>query len=120
MGYGIDLNNNRFLILQGEVEQISLMKPKAPNEHEEGILEYIEDIIGSNRYIPAIEESIRAVEKLNEERVLHLNRVRAVENEKANLEGAKIEAENYLEIQSKIFDAQANIIQIQTFNSSAG
>lgn len=25
---GIDLNNNRFLILQGEVEQISLMKPK--------------------------------------------------------------------------------------------
>lgn len=25
---GIDLDNNRFLILQGEVEQISLMKPK--------------------------------------------------------------------------------------------
>lgn len=27
---GIDLDNNRFLILQGEVEQISLMKPKVP------------------------------------------------------------------------------------------
>ena len=26
---GIDLDHNRFLILQGEVEQISLMKPKA-------------------------------------------------------------------------------------------
>lgn len=26
---GIDLDNNRFLILQGEVEQISMMKPKA-------------------------------------------------------------------------------------------
>lgn len=26
---GLDLQNNRFLILQGEVEQISLMKPKA-------------------------------------------------------------------------------------------
>ena len=25
---GLDLDNNRFLILQGEVEQISLMKPK--------------------------------------------------------------------------------------------
>ena len=25
---GIDLDHNRFLILQGEVEQISLMKPK--------------------------------------------------------------------------------------------
>ena len=31
---GIDLDNNRFLILQGEVEQISLMKPKvAPHPH---------------------------------------------------------------------------------------
>ena len=29
---GIDLDNNRFLILQGEVEQISLMKPKV-NSH---------------------------------------------------------------------------------------
>jgi len=31
---------------QGEVEQIAMMKPKAPNEHEEGFLEYLEDIIG--------------------------------------------------------------------------
>lgn len=33
-GHGIDLNNNRFLILQGEVEQIAMMKPKGatPNE----------------------------------------------------------------------------------------
>ncbi|XP_058074927.1 structural maintenance of chromosomes protein 4-like [Magnolia sinica] len=28
-GKGVDLDNNRFLILQGEVEQIYLMKPKA-------------------------------------------------------------------------------------------
>jgi len=27
-GKGVDLDHNRFLILQGEVEQISLMKPK--------------------------------------------------------------------------------------------
>ena len=32
--HGIDLDNNRFLILQGEVEQISLMKPKAQTQHE--------------------------------------------------------------------------------------
>ena len=31
---GIDLKYNRFLILQGEVEQIALMKPKAETEHE--------------------------------------------------------------------------------------
>ena len=45
---GIDLNHNRFLILQGEVEQISLMKPKGENFGETGLLEYLEDIIGSN------------------------------------------------------------------------
>lgn len=28
---GIDLDHNRFLILQGEVEQISLMPPVSPN-----------------------------------------------------------------------------------------
>jgi structural maintenance of chromosome 4 len=27
--HGVDLDNNRFLILQGEVEQIAMMKPKA-------------------------------------------------------------------------------------------
>ncbi|MCP9263316.1 Structural maintenance of chromosomes protein 4 [Dirofilaria immitis] len=48
-GVGIDLIHNRFLILQGEVEQIALMKPKALNENDDGMLEYLEDIIGSSR-----------------------------------------------------------------------
>ena len=47
---GIDLDNNRFLILQGEVEQISLMPAKSDNDEKPGLLEYLEDIIGSNRY----------------------------------------------------------------------
>lgn len=54
--YGVDLDNNRFLILQGEVEQISMMKPKALTPHEEGLLGYLEDIIGSNQYIEQIDE----------------------------------------------------------------
>jgi structural maintenance of chromosome 4 len=54
--HGVDLDNNRFLILQGEVEQIAMMKPKATTPHDEGLLEYLEDIIGSNRFIPQIEE----------------------------------------------------------------
>lgn len=53
---GIDLNNNRFLILQGEVEQISMMKPKTGNQDNQGLLEYLEDIIGSNQYQQPIEE----------------------------------------------------------------
>ena len=44
------------------------MKPKAPNEHEDGILEYLEDIIGTNVYKEPIEELGRKVEELNEAR----------------------------------------------------
>jgi structural maintenance of chromosome 4 len=54
--HGIDLDNNRFLILQGEVEQIAMMKPKGAVKHEDGLLEYLEDIIGSNCFVERIEE----------------------------------------------------------------
>ena len=36
------MNNNRFLILQGEVEQISTMSPKSGKEDQPGLLEYLE------------------------------------------------------------------------------
>ena len=63
--------NREFSILlkcQGEVEQISLMKPKAPNEHEDGMLEYMEDIVGTNVYKEPIEELAKTVEELNDAR----------------------------------------------------
>lgn len=40
----------QFFLFQGEVEQIAMMKPKALTEHESGMLEYLEDIIGTSRY----------------------------------------------------------------------
>jgi structural maintenance of chromosome 4 len=43
--------------VQGEVEQISLMKPKSQSPHDEGFLEYLEDIIGTNQYVEKIEEA---------------------------------------------------------------
>lgn len=54
--HGIDLDNNRFLILQGEVEQIAMMKPKGATSNDVGLLEYLEDIIGSNKFVEKIEE----------------------------------------------------------------
>ena len=51
---GIDLGNNRFLILQGEVEQISQMKQKSGDPDKPGLLEYLEEIIGSNQFIQRI------------------------------------------------------------------
>ena len=91
---GIDLDNNRFLILQGEVEQISLMKPKVEmgfivhlertSDSEEGLLEYLEDIIGSAKYVPLIEAKEVEVEKLNDSRGEVLNRVKVIIDDMIN------------------------------------
>ena len=94
---GIDLDNNRFLILQGEVEQISMMKPKGQTEHETGLLEYLEDIIGTDKYIEKIEETGKILESLQETRQGMVNRLKIAERERDGLEAAKKEAEAYLE-----------------------
>jgi structural maintenance of chromosome 4 len=99
---GIDLDNNRFLILQGEVEMISMMPPKGKTENDEGLLEYLEDIIGSNQYVEETNEAAAAVEELTEQRQEKLNRVKAVEKEKEGLEGAKLEAEALLNKEREI------------------
>lgn len=44
---------------QGEVEQISLMKPKAEEKGETGLLEYLEDIIDTAKYIEPIEQEAK-------------------------------------------------------------
>ena len=45
--------------MQGEVEQISLMKPKGADKNDTGLLEYLEDIIGTDKYVEAIEEQAK-------------------------------------------------------------
>lgn len=116
-GKGIDLDNNRFLILQGEVEQISLMKPKAVNENEEGLLEYLEDIIGSNQFLPAIEESSKELEQLTVSRNERIDRVKVSEKERDNLEGAKIEAEAYLEKELELMTLEYKLNQKFKYNA---
>uniref|UniRef100_A0A0N5A260 Structural maintenance of chromosomes protein n=1 Tax=Parastrongyloides trichosuri TaxID=131310 RepID=A0A0N5A260_PARTI len=49
-GHGLGLDHDRFLILQGEVESIALLKPKAEKEDEDCMLGLIDDIIGTGRY----------------------------------------------------------------------
>lgn len=93
---GIDLEHNRFLILQGEVEQISLMKPIAANANETGLLEYLEDIIGSNRYLEQIQTLEKALEDKNDERIEKTNRVKAAQVEMKSLEKEKDIAVNYI------------------------
>lgn len=108
---GVDLDNNRFLILQGEVEQIAMMKPKAVTAHEDGLLEYLEDIIGTNQYVEEIESLAAQVETLNEERTHKLNRVKAVQKERDALEGAKNEAEMFLEKEKEFYTKKGRFIE---------
>ena len=62
------------------------MKPKAQNEHDDGLLEYLEDIIGTAKYKQPIEDAAKEVESLNEVCLEKSNRVAIVEKEKDNLE----------------------------------
>ncbi|TFY78903.1 hypothetical protein EWM64_g5108 [Hericium alpestre] len=100
-GHGMDLDHNWFLIHQGEVESIAQMKPKLPSEHEDGLLEYLEDIIGTSKYEEPIEEALAEMERLSKDRCEMLNRLRIVEKEKNKSEEQKREAEDYLRLQNE-------------------
>eukprot|EP00850_Spirogloea_muscicola_P004528 SM000019S05072 [mRNA] locus=s19:742976:750966:- [translate_table: standard] len=110
---GIDLDHNRFLILQGEVEQIALMKPKGVYKQDEGLLEYLEDIIGSNRYVEKIDKSAAILESANEKRVAAIHRMKAAVKEKDSLQEAKNDAEAYLMKEGKSFQLQKLISSLK-------
>ncbi|EYU34070.1 hypothetical protein ABFS82_08G023500 [Erythranthe guttata] len=118
-GKGVDLDNNRFLILQGEVEQISLMKPKAQGPHDEGFLEYLEDIIGTNKYVEKIDESFKQLEGLNEKRSGVVQMVKLAEKERESLEGVKNEAEAFMLKELSLFKWQEKATNLASENNLA-
>ena len=93
------------------MESIAQMKPKAPSEHEDGLLEYLEDIIGTSQYKGPIDESLVEMERLTEDRTEKLNRLRLVERERNALEKEKREAENYMRLQNEHVRAQSTLYQ---------
>ncbi|KAK4694091.1 structural maintenance of chromosome 4, partial [Lecanoromycetidae sp. Uapishka_2] len=109
---GVDLDHKRFLILQGEVESIAQMKPKAANEHDDGLLEYLEDIIGTSKYKTPIEESATEVETLNEVCREKNSRVQHVEKEKNSLEDKKNKALAYIRDENELALKQSALYQV--------
>lgn len=109
---GVDLDHKRFLILQGEVESIAQMKPKAANEHDDGLLEYLEDIIGTSKYKSPIEESAMEVETLNELCTEKNARVQHVEKEKKGLEDKKNKALAYIRDENELALKQSALYQV--------
>ncbi|KAJ5153073.1 Structural maintenance of chromosomes protein [Penicillium canariense] len=109
---GIDLDHKRFLILQGEVESIAQMKAKAANEHDEGLLEYLEDIIGTSKYKTPIDEAATELETLNDVCVEKNNRVQHVEKEKSALVDKKDKALAYIRDENELAEKQSALYQI--------
>ena len=113
-GKGVDLDHKRFLILQGEVESIAQMKPKAANEHDDGLLEYLEDIIGTSKYKTPIEESATEVDNLNEVCTEKSARVQHFEKEKNGLEDKKNKALAFIRDENELAFKQSALYQIYT------
>ncbi|KAG0768410.1 hypothetical protein G6F57_001793 [Rhizopus arrhizus] len=114
---GIDLDHKRFLILQGEVESIALMKPKAKDNNDDGLLEYLEDIIGTSKYKTPIEEASVRLEALNEVRGEKVGRVKYVSREMEGMEEKKAEAENYLENENELAQRKNELYQIYLYET---
>ena len=57
------------------------MKAKAQNENETGLLEYLEDIIGSNKHVERINQLDGEIERADEDRREKLSRVNACNHE---------------------------------------
>lgn len=110
--HNIDLLHNRFLILQGEVESIAMMKPKVIQPGDKGLLEYLEDIIGTERYKRPLQQINERLEKLNDERTEKHNRCRLAEREMKDLELPMTQAVDYLKLENKLYQAQNLHLQL--------
>lgn len=109
--YGVDLDHKRFLILQGEVESIALMKPKGQNEHEDGLLEYLEDIIGTSSYKSQLVEAEKLLEAASDVREEKLAHMKLMQKETKSLEGQSKEAMIYIDGENKVTQLQNKSLQ---------
>lgn len=93
------------------------MKPKASNENEEGLLEYLEDIIGSSNYIESIEITMKELDQMNEKHSEKLLRTKIAEKECQSLEADKLNTENYLKLENELTIKRSELLQINQYQS---
>lgn len=104
---GVDMEHNRFLILQGEIESIGMMRPVG-----EGLLEYIEDVIGSSRYKGAIEENMLCLRGLEEEYETKAGTLRFYQREYQHAEERRDEAVQAVEKRIRFLGAQRRFLEV--------
>jgi len=92
-----------------------MMKPKGQNENDTGMLEFLEDIIGTFRYKEPLEKLADKVETLSERRVEKLHRLRVVQKEKEALEEPMQEAVQYLKTENTIIRLQHQLYHCKRY-----
>lgn len=112
---GIDLRHKRFLILQGEVESIALMPPKAENDGEDGLLEYLEDIIGTSSYKLNIEELNTMSEELKVECGEKQRRVEHISKDLKKLDAERSDVETYIVNKNRSTRARSQLWQVKRY-----
>jgi len=85
------------------------MKPTAQNEHGAGLLEYLEDIIGTWSYKAPIGEALAEMGTLTEQRSEKLNRPCIVEREKNALEAQRKEVLDHLRLSNDLVRAKSRL-----------
>lgn len=108
---GIDVDNNRFLILQGEIENISMMAPLE-------LLDYIEDCIGTSSYKTSIEEAEREALEKEAEHETASNGLKFIETDYLYKEGKKNEKFDYLVFKNDTLGIKKKIVAMKEEISS--
>lgn len=78
------------------------MKPKAQSENECGLLEYLEDIVGTSRYKEPLLKITDKTVSYEKEHTDKLSRCRLVEKEVQALEAPMEEAVSYLKLKNDL------------------
>ncbi|KAI3385175.1 hypothetical protein SNEBB_000645 [Seison nebaliae] len=62
--HSIDIDEHRFLILQGEIERISQMRPKGNEKKRNGLLEYLEEVLETSHFTELLNDLRKKCEAL--------------------------------------------------------
>ena len=120
MSWGIDLEHNRFMILQGEIESISQMKPigasnvagiPTPDKKSHGLLEYLEDIIGTTEFHLPLFETFNKVQELDEETETCSRQVNLAQKDRDALLQPYEEAMSYINKHNEMTELQNMVYQ---------
>lgn len=93
------------------------MKPKGQGDGDTGLLEFLEDIIGTNRYKEPLEKLNEKVEIMTDRRTEKLHRLRLVEKEKKDLEEPMQDAVQFLKCENSIIKYQHQLYHRKRYDA---